>query len=417
MLNASIYPSLESCFSIALRICKEIWRIPALGPENGGEGEEQKALALARALGEATSFPAPERFDAEDPRVPSGIRPNLVYRWPAVEGAPRIWFLLHLDVVPAGDPEAWSSPPFEPTERKGRIYGRGTEDNGAGLVSVLAALMGLEAAAPDRLRNIGLVLAADEEVSSRWGILHLLKQENLFKPGDLFIVPDGGEPEGLEIEVAEKGLLWLKIAISGRQGHASRPDEACNAVLAGSRIMLELNALEEELLVRDSLFEPPRSTLVPTLRISDQNGINSIPAKDLFYLDCRILPDYDLDTVLASVEKRCREVAEATGTEIQVETVDRTEASRSDSRHPLIAQFKRRVEEAKGKEVRFVGAGGSTVAAYLRHAGYAAVVWASICDTAHTVDEYMRPNAAKEDAAVLLDFLLGVDDRDSTLGE
>lgn len=408
---------LESSFSRALAIGRRIWRIPALGPENGGEGEWRKALALEQALADEHAFPAPERYDAADARVESGLRPNLLYRWPSDPGVPRIWFLVHLDVVPPGDTKGWSSPPFEPTERGGRIYGRGTEDNGAGLVSVLAALMGLAALAPQKLKNCGLVLVADEEVSSRYGITHLLKQEDLFRRGDLFIVPDGGEPEGAEIEVAEKGLLWLKISVHGRQGHASRPDEARNAVLAASRLMLELTALEEHFSRRDPLFEPARSTLVPTMRMSDQNGINSIPAKDVFYLDCRILPGYELDTVLAEVEACCRRTAQATDTEIQLEIVDRTEASYSDPGHPLIEGLKRTVEKMKGKAVRFVGAGGSTVAAYLRHAGYPAVVWSSICGTAHTVDEYMDRKLAKGDAAVLLDFLLGMDNHDSSLSQ
>lgn len=415
MVKHEYMGKIEESFRRALELCLDIWSIPAVGPENGGDGEWDKAERLIQRVAEASSFPAPERYDLEDPRVSSLKRPNLVYRWSKDE-RPRIWFLLHLDVVPPGAEEEWFSPPFKPSQRQGRVYGRGTEDNGAGLLSVLSALFALESFAPEKLARVGLILVSDEEVSSRYGILHLLKQPGLFGAQDLFLVPDGGEPLGHEIEVAEKGLLWLRLTIAGRQGHASRPGEARNALLAGSRLMLELTSLEEEYSRRDQLFEPDRSTFVPTERSSDLNGVNSIPARDQFHLDCRILPGYDLDRVIESVGDRARRVAAETGTEVTLEVVDRTEASATPLEHPGLEVFKGAVEAVKGRPARFVGSGGSTVAAYLRHAGYPALVWSTIDETAHGVDEYLSLTNAREDGAVLLRFLLGDNKDDPPLG-
>ena len=115
---------------------------PALAPENGGEGELEKAKALVDWLKkEGFAENQIQEIDAPDSRVKSGVRPNVIVTIPGESDDFAGWVMAHLDVVPAGDLKLWHSDPWQVVEKDGKLYGRGVEDNQQGLVSgVFAAL-------------------------------------------------------------------------------------------------------------------------------------------------------------------------------------------------------------------------------------------------------------------------------------
>ncbi len=359
---------------------------PALAPESGGEGELAKCLALESWL-KASGVSRLERFDAPDPRIPSGIRPNLVATVPGRE--PRaLWVIAHLDVVPEGARSLWSTDPWQATLSGGRIYGRGTEDNQQGLVSgALAALAFIKTGVVPRY-TLKLLCAADEETGSRYGIRHLLAHCSLFRPDDLIIIPDGGDPQGQGIEVAEKNLLWLRVTAKGRQAHGSRPDEGNNAFLAGSALALSLNGLERVFDRRDELFTPPYSTFQPTKKEANVPNVNTIPGEDAFFMDCRILPCYPLDAVRAEVAKRLASVGAQYGVEAAAKEEQAVESPATPSDAPVVRLLAAAIKAAYGVDARPVGIGGGTVGAYLRKAGFPAVVWSRIDERAHQPNEY-----------------------------
>ena len=269
---------------------KKLAACQALAPESGGDGEFEKCLLLEKELA-ALGLPSGERFDAPDSRVSAGFRPNLVVTIPG-RRSEAVWIMTHLDVVPPGDLSKWDSNPWTVVEKDGKLFGRGVEDNQQGLVSsVFAALAFVEnGIVPDY--TIKLLFVADEEVGSTYGIRFLLEHHRLFGAEDLILIPDGGDPAGDAMEIAEKNILWLRITTRGVQTHASRPDQGVNAHLAGCALALELNALEQHFNARDTLFEPDRSTIQPTRKEANVPNVNTIPGEDVFYLDCRILPRY-----------------------------------------------------------------------------------------------------------------------------
>src|SRR5437763_615463 len=75
---------------------------------------------------------------------------------------------------------------------------------------------------------------------------YVLEHTELIRPNDLLVVPDGGSPDGAEIEVAEKSGAWIGIRTHGKQCHASMPEQGVNAFRAGSALVAELEKLYQD---------------------------------------------------------------------------------------------------------------------------------------------------------------------------
>jgi len=389
-------------------------RVPAISPDYGGEGEYEKAERLLEIM-EGWGFDRVERYDAPDPRAKGGVRPNIIAYYYGEDGdeGERLWILSHLDVVPPGDLGKWSvTRPFEPVVRDGRVYGRGSEDNGQGIVSSLYAARALMNLGLRPRRTIVLGFVSDEEAGSEYGLKWLLKNHpELFRRSDLILVPDGGSSDGLFIEVAEKSILWLRIRVKGRQVHASTPGKGLNAHRVAAELVLEVDRLlHEKYSGRDDLFDPPESTFEPTIARNTSSSPNIVPGEHELVFDCRILPGYSVDEVLSDIktlsdkmkEKYRRSIDGEIVPEIDIEVLNRIDAPAPTPRDSKVVRL---LQEAlrihRGREARVGGIGAFTVASAFRRQGIPAVVWATLDETAHQPDEYARVDNIVEDAKVM----------------
>ncbi|RIQ36714.1 dipeptidase [Jiangella rhizosphaerae] len=132
-------------------------RIPSISadPTRAGDvrASAEAVAELARGAGAAQA----------DVVSVDGGAPAVIATWPAPEGAPTVLLYAHHDVQPTGPADQWSSGPFEPTERGGRLYGRGVSDDKAGVAMHLAALRAFDGRPP-----VGVVLfvEGEEEIGS-----------------------------------------------------------------------------------------------------------------------------------------------------------------------------------------------------------------------------------------------------------
>jgi succinyl-diaminopimelate desuccinylase len=295
----------------------------------------------------------------------------------------------------------WSTDPFKPVVKDGKIYARGAEDNGQAIASSMLALRILRMLKVKPRFNFGVVFVSDEEAGSQYGLRYLLDR-GLFKPEDLIIVPDSGSPDGLEIEIAEKSVLWLKITTYGKQAHGSTPHKGLNAHRVGMMYALRIDKyLHEKYSDKDPIFTPQESTFEPTRKETNVAGINIIPGVDTIYFDCRILPRYDVDAVLRDVNNLKAEFEEKYGVRIDVEVVLRNDSpppTPEDSE--VVVRLMEAVKYSRGVKPKTVGIGGGTVAALFRSRGIPAAVWSTVDETAHQPNEYAKIENIVADAIV-----------------
>ncbi len=380
--------------------------VPALAPESGGDGEMKKAKMLVRKAKELR-LPLPRWYDCPDWRVSDGARPNLVITLEGEDRSRTFWIVTHLDVVAPGDLRLWETEPFKPVIKGDKIYGRGAEDCGQDIVASLYALSFLIKEGIKPPINVSLAFVSDEETGSNYGMLHLIKK-GVFKKNDIVLVPDAGEPDGLFIEVAEKSMLWLKFTVSGLQTHASVPHEGLNANLVASKMIISLH---EELYgnfpQKNDLFVPPYSTFEPTMREKNVDNINTIPAKDVFYFDCRIVPEVEIDKVFDFVKRRAFEIAQEFNAGVEIEVVNRSEAPLfSEEGNDGVKLLKSCLKEAIGGEPRVGGISWITLATFLRREGIDTVVWSMRENKTTQPNEYCRIDNMLKDAEIFTLMML-----------
>ncbi|MCK5309759.1 MAG: M20 family metallo-hydrolase [Thermoplasmata archaeon] len=367
----------------------EMCRIKAIAPDSDGDGESERSQFIQMRL-DQMGFKNVEVITVKDDRVSAGYRPNIIITLPGTDKKlPPIWVISHMDIVPEGDLDLWKTDPYDPVIKRGKLYGRGVEDNGQSLASSLFAAKALLDSGAKQTRTVKVAFVADEEVGSKFGIQHLVKQ-NLFTKDDLIVVPDAGSPDGSKIEVVEKSHMQLKVVTSGKQAHASRPHKGTNAFRAASKFVARIcDELYEKYDTQDSLFDPPFSTFEATKKEPNVPNVNTIPGEDIFYMDCRILPPENLEEILKFIKKIAKEVEKDTGAIIKFDKVSMSQAPPAtppDS--PIVKKLQQALKEVRGIEAGPMGIGGGTCAAFFRQKGLPAIVWETNDELAHEPNEY-----------------------------
>jgi len=396
-----IFNKIDSYTDSVISLQKQLTAIPALSPENGGTGEKEKSDTIKLLL-EELAFDSIEEIDAPDGRVPCGYRPSLLAIKKGKNTDQTIWIMSHMDVVPAGDAEKWETDPFEAVVKGDKIFGRGTEDDQQGFVSSFLAVKALEEEGIEPEHNIGLVVVADEESGSKFGIQYVLKKRrDLFKENDLIIIPDAGDDKGITIEVAEKSILWVKCETQGKQTHGSTPEKGLNAHKAAAHFVVKMDELYTVYNKNNPLYDPPISTFEPTQKEKNVDNVNTIPGSDVVYFDCRILPDYSIEEVQKTIRGWADNIEKEFGVTITL-TYPQLESAPPPTPvdTPAALALKSALKELRNIDAYTMGIGGGTVAAYFRRENLPAVCWCTLEDTLHAPNEFCLIKNVLDDAKV-----------------
>jgi acetylornithine deacetylase len=236
-------------------------------------------------------------------------------------GKPSVLLNSHHDTVPAN--AAYTRDPLKPAIEDGKLFGLGSTDAGASLVSLLEAFIYFY----DKQNlpyNIVFAASAEEEISGFNGIEKLFSDKvfaDCFKTEGSFAIV--GEPTQLELAIAEKGLMVLDCTATGRAGHAAR-DEGDNAIY---------KAIEAINWFKDYRFEKVSPVLGPikmtvTSINTENKAHNVIPAQCSFIVDVRITELYSHEEILETIRQH-----------VQVDVIPRSTRLRSSSisaKHPVI---------------------------------------------------------------------------------
>jgi len=400
-VETKILEKINGYSEYAIELQRGLVAIPALCPSNGGEGELDKTVWLESEL-RKLPFDSIQRFDAPDPRAKGGIRPNVVARYKGTSSTKTLWLMGHLDVVPPGEPSLWKTDPYKMVIDGDKLYGRGTEDNHQGVVSSLLCVKAMMDCGYRPPVDVALLFAADEETGSAYGAGYIVDHHpEIFGKDDMFIVPDGGNPEGTLVEIAEKSIFWLRIRTHGQQCHASVPAMGKNAFRAASDFVVKLGSLRKKYNARNKLFDPPMSTFEPTKKEPNVPNVNTIPGEDVFYLDSRVLPEYKLADVKAEIQRLAHDVEKRHGVTISFEPVQEGEAAPPTSPDaPLVTEIIRAAKQIYKVKGKPKGIGGGTVAAFFRRLHLPAVVYSKINEVAHQPNEYCEMKNLIGDAKV-----------------
>ena len=401
-MEKELFKKIDSYKQTVIDLQTNMIACPAVSPHSeGGLGECAKATYLMSVL-KAMKFDELYVINVKDAKSPDGVRPNIVAKYYGENKQKTLWVMAHMDVVPPGDLSLWKTDPFKAVIKGDKIYGRGAEDNQQGLISGLLAVKAMMEAGIRPPCNYALLLNADEEIGSEFGIRVILKKYGkTFGKDDAFLVPDGGNPQGTMVEIAEKNMLWLKFTVQGKQTHASTPHSGNNAVRAAAQLIVNLGGLNKKFNKKDSLFAPESaSTFEPTKRLANVPNVNTIPGTDVFYMDCRILPCYKNADVLAEVAKIAKGIEKQFKVKVKVD-VEINEASKPTDKKAEIVKLTQVAAKAVYKNnPRAMGVGGGTVGAYLRNAGYPVVVFSKLDEMAHQPNEYSSIKNTLGDAKV-----------------
>ena len=204
----------------------------------------------------------------------------------------------------------------------------------------------------------------------------------------------------MDIEIAEKSILWMKFTVNGKQYHASMPQNSINSARDGMEFILGLDKmLHEKYNGKNDIFNYPYSTFEPTKHEKNVDNVNTIPGRDVFYMDCRILPDIDIDNVIDEVNLQIVNFEQTHSSRIRLELVQKEQAAVPTSPDSEVAVKLVEALRKRGEEPKVYGIGGGTCAAFFRRKGMSAVVWSTtIPEVAHQADEYCELDHILKDA-------------------
>lgn len=217
--------------SKTLALTEELISLHSVTPADGG-----CQLKMAERL-------SPLGFSCET--IASGDVTNLWAR--RGNAQPLLVFAGHTDVVPTGPLGQWTSDPFMPTHRDGKLYGRGAADMKTSLAAMVVAVEEFVAAHPDHKGSIGFLITSDEEGPAIDGTVIVCNQ--LKARGEQLDYCIVGEPTSVKqigdmIKNGRRGTMSGKLIVKGVQGHIAYPHMAKNPIHLAAPALAELVSME-----------------------------------------------------------------------------------------------------------------------------------------------------------------------------
>lgn len=348
------------------------------------EKETSEALELLRRMISIPSFSREEKACAdliehyieEEGYIPSRIGNNVWILGSNYDSSkPTLLLNSHIDTVKPV--EGWTFDPFIPTEKDGKIYGLGSNDAGASVVSLLQVFFLLSK--EKQPYNLIFAASAEEEISGSNGMESLLKE---LPKIDFVIV---GEPTNMQLAVAEKGLMVLDCIARGKAGHAAR-NEGENAIY---KALAEIEWFKNYHFPKVSEFLGEVKMSVTQINAGTQHNV--VPDRCTFVVDIRSNELYYNEEILEEIKKHisCDAVPRST----------RLSSSATPLNHPIIVKAKE-----TGREIF----GSPTLSDQALMPFPSVKIGPGKSSRSHTADEFVEIKEIEQGISVYYELLSGL---------
>ncbi len=310
----------------------------------------------------------------------------------------------HLDVVPASP--NWSVPPFECTQKEGRIFGRGVADSKGGVAALFTVLSAMDELDIMPKYNLSIALTTDEEMGPYSGLCYLADLGKL--KADYFLSMDGDSDD---ITIASNGNVDWQIDVFGKSYHSGSSFLGVNAIEKAVPVMNGLLELKAKVEKRRS--KVPASiavsrnagidTLMPVLNITVINGgvkQNIVPDRCTLKGDRRYIPEEKFEDVCREMRGTVAKVVQKyPDIDLKLSCDDIYAPLLTDMEHPWVKEVKRVADEVTGRDVRCAGAQGSLDVAY-------AVNVTGLPACCFGIGRRMESNAHADDENIMVEDLI-----------
>ncbi len=214
----------------------------------------------------------------------------------------------HIDTVPIGDRKLWSHGP-DTEIIDGKLYGRGTTDMKGGVAAVLSALS--RSNLKHAKKKLLLVFVADEEVNFAGSTWLLKNKREIFKGTRYGVI---AEPTDLKIQIAQKGLIGIKLKFKGRAAHGSTPELGNNAILKATEFVNKLSTSAANHKTKDQFLG---TGTINIGKIVGGTAENVVPEFCYVYIDRRIVPGETTTGAIKQIKDMVNRVDKNTEFEIE----------------------------------------------------------------------------------------------------
>lgn len=299
------------------------------------------------------------------------------------QSAPCVVFAGHSDVVPTGDPAKWLSAPFEPTEREGRLYGRGAADMKSSLAAFIVAIEEFVHANPNHCGSIALLLTSDEEGPATCGtrkVIETLQQRN--EHFDYCVVgePTASAQLGDTIKNGRRGSLGCKLTVNGKQGHIAYPHLAKNPIHDCGALISALTNIEWD---QGNEYFPPTS-----FQFSNINGgtgtTNVIPGHVDIVFNLRFSTEITDQEIRQRVEQELAEL----GLDYEIEWTLFGQPFLTPEGE-LVSACRSAIKRALGVDAQLSTSGGTSDGRFIAPTGAQVVELGPINDSIHQLNEFV----------------------------
>lgn len=289
-------------------------------------------------------------------------------------------FAGHTDVVPPGKLNNWNTPPFEPTEIDGYLYGRGAADMKGSLAAMLTATRRFVADYPNHKGSIAYLITSDEEgpfINGTVKVIEELMKRN--QPIDFAIV---GEPSSTQnlgdvIKIGRRGSLTGKLTIKGIQGHVAYPHLADNAIHRMAQFVNELTQIAWD---EGNEYFPPTNLQVTHFESGEAGNI--VPGEAYVQFNLR----YSTEQTYKKIQQKIELIAEQYAKNFDFTWTLNGEPFITQSKE-LINAVSQSIEKVCGIKTKTETSGGTSDGRFIAKTGAQIVELGPINETIHQVNE------------------------------